>query len=80
MGLGEELAVGALPDPWVRQFVYTETLAGAIIGTMPGTMMPGACAAWSPCDYRVAAQIGSIRCCTGMPARSSTPPSGWAPK
>lgn len=56
LGLGEELARDAVQPPWTQCFLYTETLAGAIIGRMPGMMAPGAAAAWSPCEYRVAAQ------------------------
>ena len=56
LGLGDDLAKGALQLPWTQGFLYTETLAGPILGKMPGIMGPGAAAAWSPCDYRVAAQ------------------------
>ena len=56
LGLGDDLAQDALVPPWTDSFLYTETLAGPIIGRMPGLMAPGAAAPWSPCAYRVAAQ------------------------
>ena len=55
-GLGEEIDAISLPPLWTRNFVYTETLGGEVIGVMPTVMVPGAYAAFTPCDYRVAAQ------------------------
>ncbi|QBR03760.1 FAD-dependent monooxygenase [Paraburkholderia pallida] len=56
LDLGEELRRGSLPPTWARQFVYTETMAGELIGIMPGNMGPGMAADHSACEYRVAAQ------------------------
>ncbi|MFE4667572.1 FAD-dependent monooxygenase [Streptomyces sp. NPDC056716] len=57
IGLREELESTALPYAWTRQFVYTETLAGKIVGTMAtdATSTTDA-AALSPAHYVVAAQ------------------------
>ncbi len=55
-GLAEEIDAISLPPLWTRNFVYTETLGGEVIGVMPTIMGPGACADYTPCDYRVAAQ------------------------
>jgi putative polyketide hydroxylase len=56
LDLGARLASESLPPLWTQRFVYTETMAGEIVGVMPGNMAPGMVAAFSPCDYRVAAQ------------------------
>jgi putative polyketide hydroxylase len=57
LGLGPRVAAISLPPRWLQNFVYTEKLAGALVGMMPTHVMrPGALAAWSPCDYKVAAQ------------------------
>lgn len=56
LGLGEDLARDALGAPWTECFLYAETLTGPLIGRMPSMTVTGAAAAWSPCDYRVAAQ------------------------
>ncbi|PVX85853.1 FAD-dependent monooxygenase [Paraburkholderia unamae] len=56
LDLGEELRRGSLPPTWARQFVYTETMAGELIGIMPGNMGPGMAADHSACEYRIAAQ------------------------
>ncbi|MDB5516682.1 MAG: hypothetical protein JWQ17_3440 [Tardiphaga sp.] len=56
LDLGARLASESLPPPWTQRFIYTETMAGEIVGVMPGNMAPGMVAAFSPCDYRVAAQ------------------------
>lgn len=56
-GLSEEVASFALPPLWTRNFVYTETLAGDIVGIMPSSSMaPGASAAFTASDYKVATQ------------------------
>ena len=56
LDLGARLASESLPPLWTQRFVYTETMAGEIVGVMPGNMASGMVAAFSPCDYRVAAQ------------------------
>jgi putative polyketide hydroxylase len=57
LGLGPTVDAISLPPRWLQNFVYTEKLAGELVGMMPTTVMrPGALAAWSPCDYKVAAQ------------------------
>jgi 2-polyprenyl-6-methoxyphenol hydroxylase-like FAD-dependent oxidoreductase len=56
LDLGAKLASESLPPLWTQRFVYTETMAGEIVGVMPGNMASGTVAAFSPCDYRVAAQ------------------------
>lgn len=56
LDLGEELRLGSLPPTWARQFVYTETMSGELVGIMPGNMGPGMAADYSACEYRVAAQ------------------------
>ena len=56
LDLGARLASESLPPLWSQRFVYTETMAGEIVGVMPGNMAAGTVAAFSPCDYRVAAQ------------------------
>jgi putative polyketide hydroxylase len=56
LDLGARLASESLPPRWTQCFVYTETMAGEIVGVMPGNMASGTVAAFSPCDYRVAAQ------------------------
>ena len=56
LDLGEELRADALPALWSRSFVYTERMAGELVGIMPGNMAPGSSAAFSPCEYRIAAQ------------------------
>src|ERR1700722_8468474 len=57
LGLGPTVDTISLPPRWLQHFVYTEKLAGALVGMMPTQVMrPGALAAWSPCDYKVAAQ------------------------
>jgi 2-polyprenyl-6-methoxyphenol hydroxylase-like FAD-dependent oxidoreductase len=56
LDLGAKLASESLPPLWTQRFVYTETMAGEIVGMMPGNMASGTVAAFSPCDYRVAAQ------------------------
>ena len=56
-GLSPQIDAMSLPPLWTRNFIYTETLAGEIIGVMPSNAMaPGASAAYTPCDYKVAAQ------------------------
>jgi len=56
LDLSEELRRGGLPPLWTRQFVYTETMGGELVGVMPGNMGPGMADAYSPCNYCVAAQ------------------------
>jgi putative polyketide hydroxylase len=56
LDLGAKLASDSLPPLWAQRFIYTETMAGEIVGVMPGNMAAGMVAAFSPCDYRVAAQ------------------------
>jgi 2-polyprenyl-6-methoxyphenol hydroxylase-like FAD-dependent oxidoreductase len=56
LDLGAKLASESLPPLWTQRFVYTETMAGEIVGVMPGNMASGTVAELSPCDYRVAAQ------------------------
>jgi putative polyketide hydroxylase len=57
LGLRHELDAIALPPLWTRYFVYTETLAGQIIGVMPtDAMQPEWAADRSPARYVVAAQ------------------------
>ena len=56
LDLGSRLASESLPPLWAQRFVYTETMAGEIVGVMPGNTASGMVAAFSPCDYRVAAQ------------------------
>jgi len=56
LDLSEELRRGGLPPLWTRQFVYTETMSGELVGVMPGNMGPGMTDAYSPCNYCVAAQ------------------------
>ena len=56
-GLKDEIDAMSLSPLWTKNFIYTETLAGEIIGVMPSnSMAPGASAAYTPCDYKVAAQ------------------------
>jgi len=57
LGLGPAVDAISLAPRWLQHFVYTEKLAGELVGMMPTqSMRPGALAAWSPCDYKVAAQ------------------------
>src|ERR1700730_5790826 len=57
LGLGSAVDAISLPSRWLQNFVYTEKLGGELVGMMPtNSMKPGALAAWSPCDYKVAAQ------------------------
>ena len=57
LGLGEKLENISLPPLWTEFFVYTETVTGEIFGKMETeAMQPGALAAISPYDYKVAAQ------------------------
>jgi 2-polyprenyl-6-methoxyphenol hydroxylase-like FAD-dependent oxidoreductase len=57
LGLRDQLYAIALPPLWTDYFVYTETVAGQIIGKMPTeTMKPGAAEPHSISDYLVAAQ------------------------
>jgi 2-polyprenyl-6-methoxyphenol hydroxylase-like FAD-dependent oxidoreductase len=56
LDLGARLASESLPPLWAQRFVYTETMAGEMVGVMPGNIAAGAVTALSPCDYRVAAQ------------------------
>jgi putative polyketide hydroxylase len=57
LGLGPTVDAISLAPRWLQNFVYTEKLAGELVGMMPThSMKPGALAAWSPCDYKVAAQ------------------------
>lgn len=56
LDLGAKLASESLSPLWTQRFVYTETMAGEIVGLMPGNIASGMVAAFSPCDYRVAAQ------------------------
>ena len=56
LGLDDEVAAFSLPPLWTQCFVYTETVAGALVGVMRSATRPGSHAAVSPCDYRVAAQ------------------------
>jgi putative polyketide hydroxylase len=57
LGLRQELDAIALPPLWTRYFIYTEKLAGQIIGVMPtDAMQPEAAADRSPARYVVAAQ------------------------
>src|ERR1700676_3695277 len=56
LDLGDKLCADSLPPLWTQRFVYTETMCGEVVGVMPGNMGPGMAAAYSPCDYRVAAQ------------------------
>ena len=56
-GLGAEVDAISLKPLWMQNFIYTQTLAGEIIGRMPtNAMAPGASAAYTPCDYKVGAQ------------------------
>jgi putative polyketide hydroxylase len=56
LDLGTRLGAESLPQLWCQRLTYTETLAGEIVGMMAGNMAAGMVAAFSPCDYRVAAQ------------------------
>ena len=57
LGLGAALDAISLPPLWTEFFVYTETMAGEIFGRMKTDgMQPGSLAAYSPVDYKVAAQ------------------------
>lgn len=56
LGLGERIRQFSLPVEWSSRFVYTETMAGELIGTMPGSMAPAASEEYSPVGYRVIAQ------------------------
>ncbi|HVZ45740.1 MAG TPA: FAD-dependent monooxygenase [Ramlibacter sp.] len=56
LDLGEDLRADALPPLWSRSFTYTERMAGELVGIMQGNMAPGSTAAFSPCEYRIAAQ------------------------
>jgi putative polyketide hydroxylase len=57
LGLRQELEAIALPPLWTRYFVYTEKLAGQIVGMMPtDAMQPDSAAERSPARYVVAAQ------------------------
>lgn len=57
LDLGARIESISLPPKWVEYFVYTTTVAGEVFGKMPTeAMQPGALAALSPFDYKVAAQ------------------------
>jgi 2-polyprenyl-6-methoxyphenol hydroxylase-like FAD-dependent oxidoreductase len=56
LGLRKELEAIALPPLWTRYFVYTEKLAGEIVGVMPTAMQAEAAGGRSPAPYVVAAQ------------------------
>src|SRR5260370_38018429 len=57
VGLGEELDRIALPRLWTKSFVYTEKLAGELVGIMSAIAMEsGTAAQVTPAGYRVAAQ------------------------
>lgn len=57
LGLAEGLAEGSLRPPWTTQFVYTETLAGELLGSMPQSSAdPEYAADYSPFYTLVAAQ------------------------
>jgi putative polyketide hydroxylase len=56
-GLYQEMTDFSLPADWCHEFIYTDTLAGDIIGTMPSNCMaPGAQAGNTAYDFRCAAQ------------------------
>jgi 2-polyprenyl-6-methoxyphenol hydroxylase-like FAD-dependent oxidoreductase len=57
LGLTEEVNGFSLPPLWTKSFVYTQTLAGEIVGIMSSSSMaPNASAAVTPSDYKVATQ------------------------
>ena len=56
LDLGTRLGTESLTQLWCQRLTYTETLVGEIVGMMAGNMAAGMVAAFSPCDYRVAAQ------------------------
>jgi putative polyketide hydroxylase len=56
LGLRKELEAIALPPLWTRYFIYTEKLAGQIVGVMPTAMQAEAAGDRSPAPYVVAAQ------------------------
>ncbi len=57
LGLYEELSELSLPPEWNHHFLYLQTLAGEMIGKMPSNCMgPAALAAYTPYDFRCAAQ------------------------
>lgn len=56
LDLGARLGAESLPPLWCQRFTYTETMAGELVGVMPGNMAAGMVSDFSPCDYRVAAQ------------------------
>ena len=56
-GLYDEMTAFSLPPHWCERFVYLESLAGEVIGTMSSNCMaPGAQAAATAYDFRCAAQ------------------------
>lgn len=56
-GLYQEMTDVSLPANWCDEFIYADTLAGDIIGTMPSNCMaPGAQAENTAYDFRCAAQ------------------------
>ena len=38
LDLGAKLASESLPPLWTQRFIYAETMAGEIVGVMPGNM------------------------------------------
>jgi 2-polyprenyl-6-methoxyphenol hydroxylase-like FAD-dependent oxidoreductase len=57
LGLREKLDAISLGPDWTKYFVYTETIAGQLIGKMQTEIVPTeATARFSPSVYRVAAQ------------------------
>jgi putative polyketide hydroxylase len=56
LGLRKQLEAIALPPLWTRYFIYTEKLAGQIVGVMPTAMQAEAAGDRSPAPYVVAAQ------------------------
>jgi putative polyketide hydroxylase len=57
LGLGPQLDLISLPPLWTEFFVYTETMAGRIVGRMKTEgMLPGALSHLSPINFKVTAQ------------------------
>ena len=72
-GLYQEMTDFSLPAAWCNEFIYTDTLAGDIIGAMPSNCMaPGAQAENTAYDFRCAAQdqidAMLLRCAQSYPS------------
>ena len=57
LGLGPEMDEISVGPPWLGAFVYTETMAGRVIGKVPSrSLWPSAFSDVTPADYKVSAQ------------------------